>query len=157
MQIKAIVLGIGNPFMADDSVGIKVAEALEGIVATDILTTTDFNIIDVVLGYDRAIIVDGVKTGNEPGTIIEMGMDQLFSSYRFSGTHNLSLTTSLKIGYDLFGDEMPSDIRIIGIEVEDIENFGKGCPPKVEAAIAPAIETVKRYLKKSPIIDIAPS
>ena len=80
--------------------------------------------------------------------MVEVVMDPLFSSYRFLGTHNLSLATSLKIGYDLFGDEMPSDIRIIGIEVEDIENFGKGCTPKVEAAIAPAIETVKRYLKK---------
>ena len=76
-------------------------------MATEILTTTDFNIIDAVLGYDRAIIVDGVKTGNEPGTIIEMSMEQLHSSYRFSGTHNLSLATSLQIGYDLFGDRCP--------------------------------------------------
>jgi len=132
--------------MADDSVGIKVAEALEGVVDIKILTTTDFNIIDAVLGYDRAVIVDGVKTGHEPGTIIEMNIDQIYSNYRFSGTHNLSLATSLKIGYDLFGDEMPRDIRIIGIEVEDIENFGKGCTPKVEASITPAVEMVKKYL-----------
>ncbi len=144
--MKTVVLGIGNPFMADDSVGIKVAEALEGVVDTRILTTTDFNIIDAVLGYDRAVIVDGVITGKEPGTIIEMTREQIASKCRFSGTHNLSLADSLKIGYELFGDEMPKDIRIIGIEVEDIENFGKGCTPKVEAAKVPAIELVKKYL-----------
>jgi hydrogenase maturation protease len=145
--MKTVVLGIGNPFMADDSVGIRVAEALDGVVDTKILTTTDFNIIDAVLGYERAIIVDGVKTGNEPGTIIEMSRDQIFSSYRFSGTHNLSLATSLQIGYNIFGDEMPKDIKIVGVEVEDIENFGKGCTPKVEAAIIPAIGMVKSYLE----------
>lgn len=145
--MKTIVLGIGNPFMADDSVGIRIAEALEGAVDTKILTTTDFNIIDAVLGYERAIIVDGVKTGNEPGTIIELSRDQIFSSYRFSGTHNLSLATSLQIGYNIFGDEMPKDIKIVGVEVEDIENFGKGCTPKVEAAIAPAIGMVRNYLE----------
>jgi hypothetical protein len=58
------------------------------------------------------------------------------------------MATSLKIVYDLFGDEMPKDISITGIKVEDIENFGKGCTPKVEAAIANAIKTVKRYIKK---------
>ena len=42
---------------------------------------------------------------------------------------------------------MPSDIRIIGIEVEDIENFG-GVHPEGRAAIAPTIETVKIYLRK---------
>jgi hydrogenase maturation protease len=146
MQMKTIVLGIGNPFLADDSVGIKVAEAFEGIVDTKILTNTDFNIIDSVLGYDRAIIVDGIRTDSAPGTIIELGMDLIFNSYKFSGTHNLSLGTSLKIGYDLFGDEMPKDIRIIGIEVEDTESFGKGCTSKVVAAIAPAVELVKKYI-----------
>ncbi len=145
--MKTVVLGIGNPFMADDSVGIRVAEALDGVVDTKILTTTDFNIIDAVLGYERAIIVDGVKTGSEPGTIIEMSRDQIFSSYRFSGTHNLSLATSLQIGYNIFGEEMPKDIKIVGVEVEDIENFGKGCTPKVEAAIAPAIGMVRKYLE----------
>ncbi|HMK55899.1 MAG TPA: hydrogenase maturation protease [Dissulfurispiraceae bacterium] len=144
--MKTIVLGIGNPFMADDSVGIKVAESLEGVVDIKILTTTDFNIIDAVLGYDRAVIVDGVITGSEPGTIIEMTREQAAGKSRFSGTHNLSLAESLRIGYDLFGDEMPKDIRIIGVEVEDIESFGKGCTPKVEAAIAPAIERVKKHL-----------
>ena len=144
--MKTVVLGIGNPFLADDSVGIKVAEAIEGVVDTKILTTTDFNIIDSVLGYDRAIIVDGIRTDSAPGTIIELGMDRIFNSYKFSGTHNLSLGTSLKIGYDLFGDEMPKDIRIIGIEVEDTESFGKGCTSKVVAAIAPAVELVKKHI-----------
>jgi hydrogenase maturation protease len=144
--MKTVVLGIGNPFMGDDSVGIKVAEAFAGVADTKILTTTDFNIIDAVLGYDRAVIVDSVKAGYEPGTIIELGMDQIFSSYKFSGSHNLSLATSMKIGYDLFGDEMPKDIKIIGIEVEDTESFGKGCTPKVEAAIAPAIALVRKYI-----------
>lgn len=145
--MRTIVVGIGNPVLKDDSVGIKVARHFEGLVDTEILMTTDFKVLDKLLGYERAIIVDGVRLGQEPGTVLEFDVDDVFFTYTFSGTHNLSLPTTLKIGYELFGDEMPREIRIIAIEVEDVTTFGTECTPAVEAAIPGAVERVKRYLE----------
>ncbi|SHJ77063.1 hydrogenase maturation protease [Desulfofundulus thermosubterraneus] len=145
--MRTIVVGIGNPVLRDDSVGIKVAQHFEGLVDTEILMTTDFKVLDKILGYERAIIVDGVRLGKEPGTVLEFDVDDLFYTCTFSGTHNLSLPATLKIGYQLFGDEMPRDIKIIAIEVEDITTFSKECTPAVQAAIPKVVERVKRYLE----------
>ncbi len=146
--MRTIVLGIGNPVLKDDSVGIKVAQYFEGRVDTEILMTTDFKILDKILGYERAIIVDGVRLGKEPGTVLEFDVEDLFFTYTFSGTHNLSLPTTLKIGYQLFGNEMPRDIKIIAIEVQDVTTFSRECTPAVQRAIPKAVQRVKRYLEK---------
>lgn len=144
--MRTIVLGIGNPVLSDDSVGIKVAEHLEGLVDTEILTTTDFKVLDKILGYDRAIIVDGVRLGNEPGTVLELNTDDLFFTCTFSGTHNLSLPTTLKIGYLVFGSDMPKIVKIIAVEVADTTTFGTECTPPVQAAIGKAVTRIKQYI-----------
>ncbi|HID65956.1 MAG TPA: hydrogenase maturation protease [Aquificaceae bacterium] len=66
LLMKVIVVGIGNPIMGDDSVGIRVVEELKKEVEVDtaILTTTTFEVLDKIMGYDKAIIVDGIKSGN---------------------------------------------------------------------------------------------
>ncbi|MEW6274761.1 MAG: hydrogenase maturation protease [Bacillota bacterium] len=144
--MRTIVIGIGNPVLRDDSVGIKVARQFEGLVDTEILMATDFKVLDKILGYERAIIVDGVRLGNEPGTVLEFNADDLFFTATFSGTHNLSLPTTIKMGYELFGAEMPKEIKIIAIEIEDAATFGRECTPAVEAAIPRAVELVKQSL-----------
>jgi len=144
--MRAIVIGIGNPVLRDDSVGIKVARQFEGLVDVEILMATDFKVLDKLLGYERAIIVDGVRLGNEPGTVLEFGAGDLFFTATFSGTHNLSLPTTLKIGYDLFGAEMPKEIKIIAVEIEDATTFSRECTPAVAAAIPAAAERVRRWL-----------
>ncbi|MEW6173853.1 MAG: hydrogenase maturation protease [Bacillota bacterium] len=144
--MQTIVVGIGNPVLSDDSVGIKVAQHFEGVVDTEILMTTDFKVLDKILGYDKAIIVDGVRLGNAPGTVLEFDAEDLLFTTTFSGTHNIGLSTTLNIGYRLFADEMPKKIKIVAVEVKDVTTFGKECTPLVEAAIPKAVEHVRRQL-----------
>ncbi len=148
--MKTIVIGIGNPYLSDDSVGLRVAEELRGKVEADVdfLTSTDFDVVGKILGYDRAIIVDAIKKINEAGKIHILNVDDLFVSYKFSGSHSLDLATSIKIGYEIFGDEMPKDIKIVAIEVENID-FGYDCSEKVKEAIPRAVEIVKRLIESS--------
>jgi len=144
--MKSIVIGIGNPNFKDDGVGLKVVEQLDGVFNTATLLNISFQIIDCMLGYDRAVIVDGVKSGAEPGSIVEFSPDYWENIYA-SGTHNLSIFEIIRIGYSLFPEEMPKEIKIIGIEVEDVETLSRECSPKVEAAIPEAIARIKKYLK----------
>ncbi len=148
--MKTIVVGIGNPILRDDSVGIKVVEELSRDVDVDtaILTTTNFEVLDKILGYDKAIIVDAIQTGNEPGTIYELSIDDIFVTYSFTNTHNLTLATTLKLGYVIFPEKMPKEIKLIAIEVEDVENFGEECTPKVREAIPKVVEMIKREISK---------
>ncbi len=146
--MKAIVVGIGNPILKDDSVGIRVVERLEG-VDTAVLTTTNFEVLDVIAGYELAIIVDAIKTGAEPGSIYVLSLSDILVSRNYTNTHNLTLATTLMLGYEIFPERMPKDIKIVAIEVEDAESFGKECTPKVKEAIPKAVETIKTILLKA--------
>ncbi|GAB6183995.1 hydrogenase maturation protease [Thermodesulfovibrio hydrogeniphilus] len=143
--MKTIVIGIGNPNFKDDGVGLKIVEAFENKVPTIKLLNISFELIDSMLGYDRAIIVDGVKTGREPGSILEFTSDYWEKVYA-SGTHSLSIFELIRIGYSVYPDEMPKDIKIIGVEVEDVETLSRECSPSVEAAIPEAVSRIKNYL-----------
>ncbi len=143
--MKTLVVGIGNPNFKDDGVGLKIVEELQGVVDTVSLLNISFQIIDSILGYDKVIIVDGVKSGTEPGSIVEFSSDYWANIYA-SGTHNLSIFEIIRIGYKLFPEEMPKEIKIIGVEVEDVETLSRECSPKVVAAIPEAVARIKEYL-----------
>jgi hydrogenase maturation protease len=145
--MRTIVLGIGNPVLTDDSFGIKVAEQLSGLFETRVLTTTGLDVIDALLGYERAYIVDGVSLGAEPGTILELSPEELMADLEFSGTHNLHLGAALHLGYRLFRPEMPREIKILAVEVQDPVTFGRHCTPAVEAAIAGVVNRIKNLSK----------
>ncbi len=149
--MKTIVVGIGNPILRDDSVGIKIVEMIskEIDVDTAILTATNFDVLDKILGYDRAIIVDAIRMGNEPGTIYELTIEDIFLTYSYTNTHNLTLATTLKLGYVIFPEKMPKEIKLIAVEVEDVESFGEECTPKVKEAIPKVVEMIKRDLLKN--------
>jgi len=149
--VKTIVVGIGNPILRDDSVGIKIVEMIskEIDVDTAILTATNFDVLDKILGYDRAIIVDAIRMGNEPGTIYELTIEDIFLTYSYTNTHNLTLATTLKLGYVIFPEKMPKEIKLIAVEVEDVESFGEECTPKVKEAIPKVVEMIKRDLLKN--------
>ncbi|MDW7972248.1 MAG: hydrogenase maturation protease [Thermodesulfovibrio sp.] len=144
--MKKVVIGIGNPNFKDDGVGLKVAEKFEGVVDTVMLFNIGFNLIDSLLGYEKAVIVDGVKTGKEPGSVIEFDVNFWGNVYA-SGTHNFSIFEIIRIGYSVFPDEMPKDIKIIGIEVEDVDTLSRQCSPSVESAIPKAVSIIKNYLE----------
>jgi hydrogenase maturation protease len=142
--MKCVIIGIGNPNLCDDAVGIRIIEEIERLnlsVDTFALFMGDFDVLDKILGYDVAIIVDAIRLGNEPGTIYEFTLEE-FSFIPLSGTHGMNLITTLRMGMEVFGEEIPKDIRIIAVEIEDAESFGKDCTPKVKAAIPKVVKKV---------------
>jgi len=145
---KAIVIGIGNPNLKDDGIGFKVVEELSEPVDKLCLLNTDLKVIQKVLGYNLAIIVDGIKTGAKPGTIIEIDPLKTWENVYSSGTHSMSLFEVIRIGYTIFPEEMPKEIKIIGIEVENISEFSRELSPSVEKAIPKVLNKIKKYLKE---------
>ncbi len=104
--MKTIVIGIGNPYVKNDSVGIEVAERLRNKLDVELFSTTSIDIIYSIMGYDKAIFVDSLSCEG-----IHL-VDVKKSAY--TNTHNINLQTMLKIGFELFPDEMP-EILIIGV------------------------------------------
>jgi len=145
---KAIVIGIGNPNLKDDGIGFKVVENLDFPIDKLCFLNTDLKILQKILGYEFAIIIDGIKTGAPPGTIIEVDPLNTWQDVYASGTHSMSLFEVIRIGYTVFPEEMPKEIKVIGIEVEDISEFSNELSPSVKNAIPEVLKRIKKYLEE---------
>lgn len=60
--MKTLVLGVGNPILSDDSVGFRVARALEGKFDERQVTVLEtsrnwLDVVDLLTGHDKAIII----------------------------------------------------------------------------------------------------
>ena len=151
--MKTLVLGLGNPVISDDSVGLRVAEALKPLLADrpDIEVSEDFwgglRLMERLIGYDRAVIIDAMKTGAEAGTVRRLAPADL-PTQRSASAHDVNFPTALAFGRQS-GVQLPCDesIVLVGIEVVDILTFGEQLTPAVESAIPRAVEMVLEALK----------
>lgn len=146
MKKKCVVIGIGNPYLQDDRAGVVVVERLEeeGLdCQTEVVYTVGFEVMDKVRGFERAIIVDACKLGNAPGSILDVTVDDIFTTHALVNSHAITLGTTLKTGYVCFPEEMPAEIRILLIEVKDIKEFTQQMSSEVERAVDEVVDRVK--------------
>ena len=152
--MKILILGLGNPLVTDDSVGLRVVEALKPLLAdrSDVEVSEDYwgglRLMERMIGFDRAIVVDAIHTGAPPGTIHRLTADGI-ATQRSASAHDVNLATALEFGRQA-GARLPknSEIRLVGIEAEDTLNFGEHCTPAVQAAIPQAVEAVLNALAR---------
>ena len=154
--MKTLVIGLGNPLVSDDSVGLRVAAELKSRLANrpDVDVDEDFwgglRLMERMAGYGRAIVIDAIITGAEPGTIHRLTPDAI-PTQRSASAHDVNLSTALAFGRQA-GLELPENERIllIGIEAENVLDFGETCTPAVEAAVPRAVEQVLQALDAAP-------
>jgi len=143
-----LVLGLGNPLLCDDRAGLEVVEEIKRVcpdIDVEVLYTVGFEVLDKVMGYKSVIVVDAARLGNPPGTIIQATLEDIFNTHSLVNSHAITLGTTLKTGYMLFPDEMPSDLKIILIEAEDISHFSDKCTPKVKSSVHKVVNIIKDY------------
>jgi hydrogenase maturation protease len=144
------VLGLCNDLRCDDGVGLQVVRCLqaqglpEGIAAEE-AGTAGLGLLDLICGYQRLVIVDAIDAGAEPGTIIELGLDDLATlmPLHTTSTHDANLGAVLALGRRLDLD-LPTEIRIVAIQVADTLTLSEHCTPAVQQAIDAACLTVMR-------------
>ena len=149
--MKTLVLGLGNPLLGDDAIGLKVAAALRERLAGDADVDVreeeagGLRLMEVLTGYERAIVVDASFTGGTPGTIRRMGPDEV-PTQRTAIAHGIDLPGALELGRSL-GLPMPSVVRVVAIEASRVLEFREDLTPAVAAAIGPAVEAVLAELE----------
>ena len=148
--MKTLVLGLGNPILTDDGVGIQIVQAAAAqCSATSSVTFAEASVgglrlLDLMTGYDRAVMVDAIQTlGGRPGDLYRLAPGHLKVSFHTGSTHDLSLLDALELGRGI-GMAMPKDedIVIVAVEVEDVLAFGEACTRAVADAIPRAVEVV---------------
>lgn len=146
---KVIIYGLGNPYRCDDAVGIKVVEQLRTVLNDPRVTLKSGSIdgltmLDEILGYDRVIIVDSIKTaGGSPGNIYRTNLDPLDTSSSVSLSHGISFITAIRTGIR-FGYDMPRRIELFVIEIADNESFTEECTASVKKTIPVLVAILKK-------------
>jgi hydrogenase maturation protease len=145
--VRTLVLGLGNPLLGDDSVGLRVAEAVSRQVAgrpaveVDVEYNGGLRLMERLAGYERAILVDAICTGHHPpGSVLRLGPEELDTCHSASA-HDVSLGTALRLAAAM-GLPMPGDLRILAVEAERILEFDACCTPAVAAAVPRAAAAV---------------
>jgi len=150
--MKTLVLGLGNPLVSDDSVGLRVAARLRPLLEhrPEIEVSEDYwgglRLMERMVGFDRVIVIDAILTGAPPGTLHCLTPASI-ATQRSASSHDVNLPTALALGRTA-GLALPDDdqILLLGIEAADVLTFGESCTPAVEAAIGPAVAQVLRWI-----------
>ena len=148
--MRTVVVGLGNPILSDDSVGIKVAALVKSQLpdAADVDVFESYagglRLMEAIAGYDSAIIVDAMKTGScPPGSIKWLSIDSLTKTRNTLCTHDSDLATAMALGRDL-GLAIPDNVEIVGIEASEVECFSEELTSGVLAALPRAVGEVLR-------------
>lgn len=105
-----------------------------------------FNLIDLLAGRDRVLIVDSVRTGQTlSGTLLHFDADAFASTRNLTTSHHISLPTALELGRQM-GAKMPDLVEVLGVEVEDLETLREGLSPCVQTAVDEALQQVKMWI-----------
>lgn len=145
--MKVLILGLGNPILTDDGVGIKVAQKIgERRPDLEVVETSEagLSLLDLISGYDKIVIIDSIVTGRgRPGEVYKIELSDLKPSWEIAFSHGVDLATALELGRKL-GLEMPGEISIYAVEVRDVTTFGERCTEEVERSIPFIAEQILR-------------
>jgi hydrogenase maturation protease len=154
--MKTLILGLGNPILTDDGVGVLVAEAVRSRLPSD--TSIDVNEVSIggltlmesMIGYDRVILIDALQSEQgQPGVFHRMTLPDLKAispTQHSASPHDASLITALETGRRM-GLMLPQDIVIYAVEVENILDFSDKPTSSVATAIPEVTEAVLREVK----------
>jgi hydrogenase maturation protease len=150
--LKTLVLGLGNPILRDDRIGLRVIEELEGLffdsdVSLQTTTLAGMNLLECLIGFDRAVIVDAIQTGGEPGGVYRLSPQDFIARHAFPHLHNIDFFQALILARGLIPN-LPDDVVIIGVEVKDVSNFGEDLTLEVEKSVPLAVGQILQILKE---------
>ena len=124
--LNILVLGIGNLLLQDEGAGVRGVEEFGRRYLTpsevELLDggTSGVELLHYIQGRDVLIILDVVKSGNPPGTIIRLeGEDVPALFQKKISPHQLGLSDLLAVAR--LADRMPGRVVLFGIEPKSVE------------------------------------
>jgi hydrogenase maturation protease len=119
-------------------------------IEVDMLAGGGLNLMERLVGYDRAILVDAMQSGQEPGSVQVFPLEALDnpSAGHLGSTHETNLLTALEIGRSL-GAHLPpvGGVMIVSIEAQPVFEFSEELSLPVAQAVPEAVKKVMNLLK----------
>jgi len=145
-----LVLGVGNLLLGDEGVGIHAVRELEKRALppqVDVVDggTAGLNLLDLMKGYERVIIVDAVDAGEEPGTILRFTPQDVASDAQALplSLHQTEILKVLELATYL-GRPLPP-IIIYGIQPQAMD-WSTGLSPALQARLSKLVDAILREI-----------
>jgi hydrogenase maturation protease len=146
-----LVLGVGNTLLSDEGVGVRAVEALTQRWAlppeVEVVDggTAGMDLLDIFADRSHVIIVDAVRTGGPPGTVIRLEGDQVPALFgtRIS-PHQLGLSDVLAALQIL--EMSPRSLVVLGIEPASLD-LGLELSPRLAACLDTLVDQVLGELR----------
>lgn len=141
--MRTIVVGVGNPVLGDDGVGIHVIRALGELALPDDIVleeafTGGLALMDMLLGFDRVILIDAViMEDQDPGSITVIDVSEMPSAHS-ANPHDVSFPEALELVSEMDAGGVPEDIRMVCINIEPATEFSEELSGPVEDAVEKA-------------------
>lgn len=146
----ALVLALGNDLLGDDGAGLFAARLLreefqEGVEVVE-SGEAGLALVEMLEGYERALLLDAVVTGRcPPGAVLEFS-PQDFQRVVAPSPHYAGLPEAIALAGRL-GVTFPKEIRILALEVENPYAFREGLSPPVQEALPALVERAGQVLR----------
>ncbi len=149
---RILVLGVGNALLRDEGVGIRVVHELlaryhfpENVNVVD-GGVLGLSLTGILMEADRVIIVDAVRGGGKPGQIYRFPWQAKPGHIHYKDSlHQIDMMETLAL-LPLVGD--PPEVVVVGVEFENIFDYGLELTPRVEAAVEKLLGVVLAELRR---------
>ena len=150
---KVLILGIGNLLWADEGFGVRAVEELHRHYEFDENVrlmdggTQGIYLVQHVRETDVLVVFDAVDYGLKPGTLKLVEGDEVpkFLGAKKVSLHQTGFQEVLAMA-DMF-DEAPKDLFLIGVQPEELEDYGGSLRDSVKAQMQPALDAALKYLQ----------
>ena len=152
---STLILGMGNDILTDDGIGPKLVQELQKTLNHPQVTFQQsavggLEILELIRGYERVVIIDAIKTKDGvPGIIYHLTPSYFKETLHLSSFHDVSFLSALDLA-EKMEIPIPNQIDIIAIEiVEDLIFSNEFSPPiaqKYELIYREVFELVEKMV-----------
>lgn len=147
---RTLVIGLGNPLMGDDGIGLAALEQLAAgwdMGDAELVDggTWGMNLLPLIEGADTVILLDAIHLGRAPGTVIELEGDAVPRRLAAKlSPHQIDLGEVLALA--ALRETLPRRLVAIGIEPALVE-MSTSLSPAVAAAMPLMLQRVAERLE----------
>ncbi len=116
-----LVLGLGNILLYDEGIGVRTVQRL----VQDYLFPSEVEIMDGgtagmalyehIIDRTHLIVIDAVKTGQPPGTVVKLNNDEVPAIFRSKVSPHQMALSDILAALQISGEQLP-ELTLIGVE-----------------------------------------
>jgi hydrogenase maturation protease len=154
MPCPILILGVGNTLLRDEGVGVRVVQTMAqqgSIAGVEFYDggTAGLDLLDVLAGRRKVIVVDAIASGSKPGTVLRFGPEEL-PVWLGPSQHDLGLLETLAIAKQL--GSAPQEVVVFGITPKEVD-FGMDLSPEIAKLVPEIIGQIRAELERTELLE----